>query len=202
MPQTTSQASFRDRQRVLLIEITEVVIATKGLAAVQARRIAKDAGCAVGTIYNIFGDIDGLILAVNERTLHALGGDLIEASADACGRVLEARLMALAMTYLKFATLHPRRWRAVFEHRLPEGSVVPAFYADDRKRLLAMIEAQLMTTISDPAARSVAAHALFSAVHGIVLLSLDEKLGAFNADLCAQQIAFIIGNTVRGLGTA
>jgi len=196
MPPTT----FRERQRVLLIEITEVVIATKGLAAVQARRIAKDADCAIGTIYNIFGDIDGLILAVNERTLHALGADLIEAASNVRGRDIEARLMALATAYLTFATLHPRRWRAVFEHRLSEGSAVPAFYVDDRMRLLAMIEVQLTSAIADPVARMVAAHALFSAVHGIVLLSLDEKLGAFDADLCAQQIAFIVGNTVRGMG--
>jgi AcrR family transcriptional regulator len=198
MPQT-SQATFRERQRALLIDITETLIATEGLAAVQARRVAKDAGCAVGTVYNIFGDIDGLILAVNERTLHALGSALAELAAGAGASDLRSRLMGLAMGYLSFATSHPRRWRAVFEHRLPDGTVVPAFYVEDRQQLLALIEAQLASAVADEKARGIAAHALFSAVHGIVLLSLDEKLGAFDAELCRQQISFIVENVARAL---
>lgn len=196
------QSKFRERQRLLLIEIAERVIASEGLAALQARRIAKEAGCAIGTIYNIFGDIDGLILTVNERTLSALGERLIAAPVNLCGRDLEGRLMALATAYLDFATHHPQRWRAVFEHRLPKDSAVPAFYVEDRQRLLSMIDVQLTPVISDGQSRLIAAHALFSAVHGIVLLSLDEKLGSFDARVCGQQIAFIVGNTVRGLAAA
>lgn len=194
-----SQPKFRDRQRTALIELTESVLTSEGLAAVQARRIARDAGCAVGTLYNIFGDIDGLILAANERTLHALGQTLQQAASAASTANLKSRLMALATAYLDFATANPKRWRAVFEHRLPQGHEVPAFYVEDRRRLLALIEAQLAPTILDADARADAAHALFSAVHGIVLLSLDEKLGDFDPATCHRQIHFIVENVARGL---
>ena len=173
---------------------------SEGLAAVQARRIAKEAGCSVGTLYNIFGDIDGLILAANERTLHELGASLAAAARSVSATGLDARLMSLATAYLDFATLHPRRWRAVFEHRLPDGTQVPAFYIEDRSRLLALIETELAPAMREPQARSDAAHALFSAVHGIVLLSLDEKLGQFDAAQCRRQIAFIVENVAARLG--
>lgn len=176
------------------------MLASDGLAAVQARRIAKDAGCAVGTLYNIFGDIDGLILAANERTLHALGTVLQSAASQASTESLNARLIALASAYLDFATANPKRWRAVFEHRLPDGREIPASYVEDRRRLLALIEHQLTAAIADPQQRSDAAHALFCAVHGIVQLSLDEKLSTFDPVTCQRQIHFIIGNVTRGLG--
>ena len=199
--QHRSQAKFRAHQRVVLIETVESVLASEGLSAVQARRIAKDAGCSVGTLYNIFGDIDGLILAANERTLHSLGQALEHAAsqASAPGGELSFRLMALATAYLDFATAHSRRWRAVFDHRLPDGRDIPAFYIEDRRRLLALIEVEIAGAVTDPQTRADAAHALFSAVHGIVLLSLDEKLGTFEPATCLRQLRFIVENVVRGL---
>lgn len=198
--QSETVASFRDRQRLRLREVAQIVLASEGLAAVQARRIAKDAGCSVGTLYNIYGDIDQLILAANATTLHDLARALTAAAKAAKGRDLEGRLMALALAYLEFATAHSLRWRAVFEHRLADDYPVPATYLGDRSRLLALIESELFSAIATTSARTEAARALFSAVHGIVLLALDLKLGEFHREACARQISFVVGNVVRGLG--
>lgn len=192
--------SFRDRQRQRLREVAETVLAGEGLASAQARRIAKDAGCSVGTLYNIYGDIDQLILAANETTLHDLALALTAAANSARASDLEARLMALAQAYLAFASSNIARWRAVFEQRLADDYPVPASYLEDRSRLLALIETELQATIPDPSARQVASRALFSAVHGIVLLALDMKLGPFEPATCERQIRFVVANVVRGLG--
>lgn len=192
--------TFRDRLRVALLGAAERVIATEGLSAVQARRLAQAANCSVGTLYNIFGDIDGLILAVNERTLGDLGRILNAAGVRSVSADTTARLMALASAYLDFATANQLRWRAVFEHRLPDDKEAPASYREDRRRLLALIEAQLVDAITDPAKRQDAAHALFSAVHGIVVLSIDGKLAPFDPAQCERQIRFIVENVMRGLG--
>ena len=199
---STNQVSYRDRLQVTLLHAAEAVVAAEGLASVQARRIAQAANCSVGTLYNVFGDIDGLILAVNARTLHDLG-EVLNAVAQRAGKLdLEHRLMALATAYLDFATANQRRWRAVFEHRLPETREAPESYRADRRSLLAMIEAQLATTLPEPHTRQDAAHALFSAVHGIVLLALDAKLGPFDPAYCERQIRFIVANVIRGLDLA
>jgi len=195
-----TELSFRDRQRVKLREVAETVIAGEGLPAAQARRIAGQAGCSVGTLYNIYGDIDQLILAANETTLHDLAAALERAAEGARGASLEARLMALAAGYLAFASAHPFRWRAVFEQRLPDTYPVPTSYLEDRARLLSFIERELDGTIGDARARAEAARALFSSVHGIVLLALDHKLGSFDEAATARQIGFVVGNVVRGVG--
>jgi AcrR family transcriptional regulator len=191
--------TYRDRQRTKIIDVAERVLTDEGLSALQARRIAKDSGCAIGTLYNIFNDIDGLILAVNERTLNELGQTLQQSATQSNPGDLKGRLMALAFAYLAFAQANPRRWRAVFDHRLPDGSEVPAFYVENRQGLLALIAIEIETAILDATARSDAAQALFSAVHGIVLLSLDEKLGNFDPGMCKRQISFILGNVTLGL---
>ena len=192
--------SFRDRQRLKLREVAEGVLASEGLASAQARRIAKDAGCSVGTLYNIYGDIDQLILAANETTLHDLARALGDAARLAGEHDLEARLMALAQAYLSFASANVLRWRAVFEQRLADDYPVPSSYLEDRSRLLALIETELHGAIGEAGARGDAARALFAAVHGIVLLALDLKLGPFDAATCERQIRFVVGNVVRGLG--
>jgi AcrR family transcriptional regulator len=191
--------TYRDRQRTVMLHAVEEIIASEGLAAAQARRIAQAANCSVGTLYNVFGDIDGLLLAANQRTLQDLGRVLMAASARSASADTLARLMALASAYLDYASANQRRWRAVFEHVLPDDKLAPPSYREDRRNLLALIETQLEQAISAPEARADAAHALFSAVHGIVLLSIDAKLGPFEPARCERQIRFIVENVVKGI---
>jgi len=76
----------RDALRETLTDIAEVRMRDSGLAALRARDLAKEAGCAVGAIYNVFDDMTGLILAVNGRTFHSLGKTVssrVDAVADA-----------------------------------------------------------------------------------------------------------------------
>lgn len=199
MSEPLAEDTFRERIRARLLAAAREVLSNEGLAALQARRLARDAACSVGTLYNIFGDIDGLILAVNQVTLRALGEALEAAARNASSRNLGERLMALARAYLAYACAHPKSWRAVFAHRLPDGVLLPHFYAADRSRLLALIEAELVAAITEPLHRRVAAHALFSAVHGIVQLSLDEKLVDFDAGQCERQMRFIVEHVAAGL---
>lgn len=191
--------TFRDRLRVRILAACEAVLTAEGLDGLQARRIAQISDCSVGTLYNIFGDIDGLILQTNSRTLDELGRLLKAAARRSADGALEVRLNTLAIAYLDFATANQRRWRAVFEHRMAETATLPESYQEDRRQLLALIEHQLERAIADLEARSDAAHALFSAVHGIVMMSIDAKLGPFEPARCERQIRFLVGRVVAGL---
>ena len=44
-------------------------ISEAGFARFSAREVAKQAGYSIGTIYNVFGSYDQLMLAINGRTL-------------------------------------------------------------------------------------------------------------------------------------
>lgn len=189
---------YRQRLEARMTDIAERLVASEGLTAVQARRVAQDADCSVGTLYNVFGGLDGLILAVNRRTLAALGDKLATASRGAQAGAAEVRLLALALAYRDFAFGQTARWRALFEHRMEPGKAVPEAYLEEQAKLFALVESCLVGAL-EKSQNTYAARALFAAVHGIVTLALDNKLGSQGAEETEQQIRFLVGTVARGL---
>lgn len=197
----------RQNLRDALIAAAERAIAAHGLAGVKARDLAAQAGCAVGAIYNAVTDLDELVFAVNGRTLAALERSLDDAAqparraAASAADAATARLVQLAVAYLEFVAANTPRWRAVFEHRLPEGRMAPDWYVAEQSRLFTYIEAPLRDLQPDLAAgqHALAARTLFSAVHGIVTLGLEEKLGVVPLAMLRAQIEIFVAALAGGL---
>ncbi|MGB7045596.1 MAG: TetR-like C-terminal domain-containing protein, partial [Methylocella sp.] len=171
------------------------------------RSLAAEAGCAVGAIYNVVADLDDLALAVNSRTHVALEEELAAvAGVDPAKPAVEAdravgRLIQLAVAYLDFAAANTRRWRALFEHRLPEGKPMPDWYLGEQIRLFGFIEQPLRDLLPSmaPEQRAMLARTMFSATHGIVALGLEEKLGAVSLEELRNQTTLIVSAIVTGL---
>jgi AcrR family transcriptional regulator len=197
-------AARRQNLKESLTDAAEAEIAAHGLAGVRARTLAKRIGCAVGAIYNVVADLDELILLVNSRTLAALERELLAAGRPDPATDPIDRLCRLALAYLEFATTRRPRWRAVFDHRLPAGKAVPDWYLDDQMRLFGYVEGpvgELVPGLS-PARRALIARSLFSAVHGIVTLGLEEKLQALKPGELPEQVTFVVAALGRGLREA
>src|SRR6266700_3768453 len=92
----------RSQRRLLLVEISLGLIASKGLRSLKVRDVAEAADCSIGSVYNEFGDFDGLILTVNRETVQALTAQLVAVPPDDPVR----QLHGLAETYLTFAAEH------------------------------------------------------------------------------------------------
>jgi AcrR family transcriptional regulator len=197
-----SDLPYRERLKTEALAIATRIIAEEGLAALQARRVATEAGCSVGSIYNVFGDLDGLIIAANSATIAMLGNDLAESFKTHAGQPTQARLMDLALAYMRFAIHHLNRWKAVFEHRLMTARDIPESYRADQARLLELIEKIIAAEIPDGALRVHAGRALFASVHGIITLALDAKLQPFNRKSLEQEIRFIVRAAANGLKAA
>ncbi len=175
------------------------ILSEEGLSGVQARRVAEAAGCSVGTLYNLYPRLDDLVIAVNAATLSRLGEQVHAAMRAQLAREPEAVLEAMALAYLDFAQANRACWQAVFQHGLSEGQVVPDWYRAHQNDLFAMVEEILAPQITDPDECRMASRTLFGAVHGVVSLALDEKLGAFDPAPVRDQVAFLISAVVRGL---
>jgi AcrR family transcriptional regulator len=198
---TSEDATYRTRLNARMLQIAERILEEEGLGGVQARRIAKEADCAVGTLYNIFNGLDGLIVAANTQTLRAFGRVGEAAMRRASDRPFGEQLEALALAYLDFAIAHPRRWKAVFDHQMTDQHDVPAPYRADQNKLFAMIEQPLTSLIPDQGHRASAARGMFAAVHGIISLALDHKLGPFNAAETDWQVRYIVRLMAAGLAS-
>ena len=194
----------RQTLRENLIALAERSIDRHGLAGVKARDLAAEAGCSVGAIYNAVADLDDLVLTVNERTLAAIEAELAGVPRDlshADAWQATQQLIRLAHGYLHYAAAHRQRWRAVFDHRLPEGKALPDWYLDRQRGLFAFVEQPLRVLRPNLTAEQfvLLARSLFSAVHGIVLLGLEEKIGTISISELEDQITVIITALCRGL---
>lgn len=201
-------AGRRDRLREALVAAAEDTIAKGGLEELRARDLAEKAGCAVGAIYNAVDDLDQLVLLVNMRTLAALNHELTTAHAGKNGvadnvDAAIAQLVRLALAYLAFATANAPRWRTLFDHRMP-GREVPEWYRSEQHRLFRHVEAPLRVLQPDapPKRRALLARSLFSAVHGLVRLGLEEKLQAIPLTVLREQMTFFVTTIGRGLASA
>ena len=198
----------RARLREALVAAAEQAIEQQGIATLRARALAQEVGCAVGAIYNVVEDLDDLVLLVNARTLAALERELI--AADRADEPLAqgsnpaiARLVRMAIAYLDFAAAHTPRWRMLFEHRMPAGREVPAWYREEQQRLFAYVEELLLELQGQESRvrRALLARSLFSAVHGLVVLGLEEKLQTIPLPVLREQVRFVVTAIGRGMVT-
>jgi len=205
---TDTTAGRRDRLRDALIAAAEDTIAKGGLPELRARDLAEKAGCAVGAIYNAVEDLDQLVLMVNVRTLAALEDALtvVPAGADDVSDTKDAavaQLVRLAHAYLAFALANGPRWRAMFDHRMP-GREVPEWYRNEQHRLFRHVEEPLsvLQPRASPKRRALLARSLFSAVHGLIRLGLEEKLQAIPLTALREQLTFFVNAIGHGMASA
>ncbi len=193
------ETAGREALRGIILEKAGAIVAREGLAAVQARRLAAEGGCSVGTLYNIFGDRDGLILAINRETMTAMGHPLAAARKASAKGNLEARLLALATAYTTFALENRNRWLAVFEFRLPDDAALPADFVAERARLLSLLEETIGADVADKGQRRTAARALFGAAHGILHLAINNRLSDFDPSDVDRDLRFIVKAAAAGM---
>lgn len=180
-----------------LVAAAEAAMAAAGLAGLRARALADAAGCSVGAIYGVFPDLDALALAVNGRTLDAIDAAMGQV---APGGDPAERLVQLALSYLGYAASNRQRWGALFQHRMAEGPIPPS-YAARQAAAFSHAEqplAALMPDLPDEQ-RSLLARTLFSTVHGVVALGLDEKLAAMPVAVLRAQLRIIVEAIGHGL---
>jgi AcrR family transcriptional regulator len=166
----------QEQQREMALAAAELLIVREGIAGFSMRKVAQAIGYTVGNLYLLFANQDDLLAAINERTadaMHAFLQDACEPQHDP-----RDRLRAMGGAYIEFAQRHPHRFRLMFEHQLPED-MQPRPSTDVRlKRLFDLVEhnlAPLVPGLKGEALRGAAA-ALWSAVHGVCMLSVTSKL--------------------------
>jgi len=184
--------------RARLIAQAEQRIAAEGLAQLRARDLAQDAGCALGTIYTIFADLTELVLCVNARTFARLGQAVSDARQTAADAPV-AELVAMAQAYHQFAAGNRHLWRALFDIDRPAGHASPDWYLQEMGRLFAVIDAPLTRLNPDlpEAERALLTRALFSSVHGIVRLSLDDTSAGLPPSEVDRMLALILERFAR-----
>jgi AcrR family transcriptional regulator len=188
------KAKLRDR----LIDAAEAQIVDGGLNTVKARDMARKAECALGAIYNVFDDINDLVMAVNGRTFHKLGEVVSVAVENARDETPNDQLIAMSKAYLGFAAENTYLWRALFDLEMSSESKVPEWYLAELAQLFAHIARPLALLFPELPRDELdlMVRALFSSVHGIVLLGLEKRISG----VPRPQIEHMLGQVLSQIG--
>jgi AcrR family transcriptional regulator len=190
----------RAKLREALIEAAERAIATKGLGGLRSRDLADEIGIANGGVYNLVEDLDELTLRVGSRTLARLDASLSlsEISGPATPREM---LVRIAVAYCDFASDNLELWRALFEHRMQPGKPVPDWAISEQMDLFRHIYRPLALLFPQRTSEQlgITARSLFSAVHGMVALGLEQKLIAVPIKALRSEIARLVQAMIDGL---
>ena len=176
-----------DAMRARAVAAARTMVARGGLPGLTARALAAELGCSVGSLYNLFHDLDDVVLHVAAAVVADLARALFEPPLAADPR---AAVGELAVRYVRFAAAEGRAWAMVFEHEPGHDRPTPRWYLDEIERLLAGVRAVVAPALPGRGEAEVRrdVEVLWASVHGIAALAQKGKLG-FVTETPAEDLA-------------
>lgn len=173
--------------------LAERIVLEQGGSALHARGLAQELGISVGSLYNAFGDLDGVIRAVNARCAERLAEALQNALTRAPSAP-RAKVIAIGEAYFDFAQAEPRRWYMLFDR--PGDLELDPQTAEVQEALLDML---IRAGDGDP---KIEAHRqffllLWASVHGLVSLASRKNIVVIQPDVARGYMRDLIKAAFR-----
>ncbi|EGQ9280738.1 TetR/AcrR family transcriptional regulator [Vibrio vulnificus] len=164
----------REELIALTLETVKEFLAEHSYHELSLRKLANMIGYVPSTLVNVFGSYNLLLLHAVAQTLDELSLEAMKVVQDSNDK--KQALAELAYCYHDFALQHPHRWRLIFEHNM-NGAELPEWQAKRIDNMTGMLEAllQQLAPFRTPTEVLQASRVLWSGVHGITLLSVDDK---------------------------
>jgi len=188
----------REQLYELVLATAAEIVARDGYRALTARNVADAIGYSPGTLYNLFTNLDDLILHLNGRTLDELHDWL--AARPASGDVA-ADLNQMLESYLDFLKQRPGAWNLLFEFVLPDGTDRPGWYQRKVDKALGLVERALKPAFRNGNGAGVkqAARVIWAGLHGICSLSFAGKLMVVSDQSMRDMAHALINHYLAGI---
>jgi AcrR family transcriptional regulator len=184
------------RQRIL--DAAQSIIERDGLVGLSAREIARLIGYSPGTLYNIFENLDDVLLTLQTQ----LVGSLVDVMKSVpVGSKPAAHIDALARAYLDFALDNKRMWNLLFTHYLPQGIAAPQALHDNVNGVSSLI-AEVISPLMPGASKieiEIAAKTFWASVHGITAIAVTDKGPTLTSATAHVFLKQLITTYTRGL---
>jgi len=197
---TGKREAKREELKASLIKAAAGIMEEEGGRALNARNVTGIAGCALGSLYTAFEDLDDLIVQVNSQTLHHLGEMLSDSVKDIDDP--SAKLKGLAKAYINFSKNNFRLWNALFEYA-DMTSDVPEWHQKEQSVLVSFIAepvGRLSPNLTNEEVM-MRSKTLFAAVHGIVSFSVQGRFIGLMQEQLESELPRFIDQLLAGLDT-
>ena len=165
--------------RRLILDHARHLLVSDGYEALSMRKIAASAGCSATSIYLHFASKDALTHALISEGMADLYVTLT-AAAEAADTPAE-RLDALSHAYVRFGLGRPEYYEVMFQLHPERMARYPAEDYRRARRNVDLFRDALAAGVADgslspPSPPDVAAAVLWTALHGLVSLSLARRI--------------------------
>ena len=198
MPSIEKPTSYHHGDlRAALLTAAEAMLERVGVEALSLREITREIGVSNNAPRRHFPSKQSLLDALALQGFTRLGAVLDQAAASGEPDFLQ-RLLAVARANIRFATQHRALFRLMFATK-QRPDATPEFQQAAYNALLAgpstIIYGQRIGAVvpGDPIQLALT---VFSAVEGLMSLSVDGKLGGVPVENVAEQV---LGNIMQGL---
>lgn len=187
----------RTELKALILTEAHRLMAETGFADFSAREVARRVGYSIGTIYNVFDNLDHLLIAINSRTFE-LWTAYLNRRIDAGG---DDRIRTLVEAYFVFAREHPRLWMAIYDHRLPPGMTMPEQDMETRRALAGIVfqEVARQLPMRTTAEVELLSRSLIATVHGHCTFELS---GSFELMGVKQPVELALARVREAIAAA
>lgn len=188
----------RTELKEMVIAAGQNIMANEGLSKFSVRKLAREIGYTVGTLYNMFDGYNDIVLHINAATLSTMR-DYISEHMESNAQGIDT-IKNLATLYIRFANENYNSWNALFEFSFQQNTVLPDWYIDKIKTLFILVEIPLMPIFGeDTKAAEHTAKVLWASIHGICQLGLTGKLDAVETQSVQVLTDSLIEHYMRGL---
>ncbi len=184
----------KDEIREMAIISGQNIIKQESIAGFSARKISREIGYTIGTLYNIFENHEDIILNINAKTLDDLKNFIQEK--QKCGG--ESTIKEMAHLYIEFAGKHYNCWNAIFEFHKPLGFIMPEWYENKVSELFEIVEESLKYTLQNKSEIKKHARIIWAGIHGICLLNIKQKLNIDGIKKVETLTDLLINNYLYG----
>lgn len=182
--------------RELILTATRLIVEERGFRAISAREIAREIGYAPGTLYNMFENLDEILLRVEARALKDLDDHI---GKSLLGKKSQDLPRAFAEAYVDFAYDHPRLWDLIQFHHPEFDKAAPDWYLDNVYAPMMRLEPIVGDVMGIDDADEIAQRArlLWSVVHGMVQMAMTPKFGVVQKSTTVWMIESAIADCLR-----
>lgn len=160
--------------RQLILASARKIIEKQGLPGLSAREIARSIEYSPGTLYNIFENLDDVLLTLQVEMLRDVACQLAETP---IGATPALHIDALAKTYVDYALRNRKLWNLLFSHSLPTTAAPSKALHDYVFAIGDTVSGALAPLMigASAAEKNLAARVLWAGVHGITAIAVTDK---------------------------
>ena len=182
-----------------ILDVAESIISQQGYHMLSARKISTQIGCAVGSLYNAYSNLNDIYLRVNQRSLNRLH-DLFKIYLDnSTGSTLE-KLLGLTDIYMQFWESDFQLANCLFNYSQPEKTPLPQWAQHDVDLLfstiIGVIESQKLCLNENP---KLIVTVLWAGLHGIANLCFSGKIQVLESQTQISLARSFVQNYFMGL---